>query len=74
MDTYYIVKNETESGWLNSISRNSIYFGGDYYDAIKLTTIAMGEAFVDYCETVDTVSEMKLYKVELNIEPVPVTP
>ena len=74
MNDYYIIKNATQDNWLNAIYQNNLSYAGTYYNAIQLSTQAIGEAFLAFCENADPETVFKLYRVEVSLNEVTQVP
>lgn len=73
MNDYYVIKNENAEAFITTIYRNSLSTSGEYYNAIPLSTQAMAEQFLAYCQSTDSGIEFAIYHVEVTLTEVTVT-
>ena len=74
MSDYYIIKNEDANAFITTIYRNSLSTSGEYYNAIQLSTQAMAEQFLAYCQSTDSGIDFAIYRVEVTLTEVTITP
>lgn len=74
MNDYFVIKNENADAFITTIYRNSLSTSGEYYNAIALSTQAMAEQFLAYCQSTDAGIDFAIYRVQITLTEVTITP